>query len=227
MIAGMLSVMPYARAQQPVSGIGSISGSVTGEDGSRVTTGVIIAHLVSGSRNPKNIAPARGQPISPTGAFQISPLLPGTYRICVQVPGTAWLNPCEWGLRPSTVTVSSTQLEAVVPVVLKKGALVPIRIDDASQLLTQHEGTTPGAHLLLGVINDMQALHLARLVSQDTNGRNHEILIPFGASLKLVATSAFFKLAGTTGLALKSSIPLFVAAGQQPLAITVVVTGRN
>ena len=56
---------------------------------------------------------------------------------------------------------------------------------------SQNEGKTPGAHLLLGMDNDAFAFRPATVVSQDANGRNHQIVIPFNSPVKLVVYSSF------------------------------------
>jgi len=162
------------------------------------------------------------------GTFQITGLRDGKYRLCAQVPGTAWLNPCQWALQPIAVALSDTQPTASVTIVMKKGAAVPIRVDDPGQLLSQHEGKTAGAHLLVGVGNDAFAFAPARVMSQDATGRNLEVVIPFNSTAKISVLSSFFRLADATGLPLPKTgvtIPILVPAGQRPPAITLRVTG--
>jgi hypothetical protein len=111
---------------------------------------------------------------------------------------------------------------------LKKGAAVPIRIDDPSQLLSQHEGKTPGAHLLLGVGNDAFAFRPVSILAQDANGRDHQIIVPFNLPVKLVVHSSFFQLSDATGIPLSrtgAAIPVLVPSGTQPTIIKLKVTG--
>jgi hypothetical protein len=44
--------------------------------------------------------------------------------------------------------------------IMKKGAAVPIRVEDPAKLLEQYEGKTPGAHLLLGVFSKARSFTL-------------------------------------------------------------------
>jgi hypothetical protein len=73
----------------------------------------------------------------------------GRYTLCARVQNSTWLNPCEWNFPTPTATVSRTNPVANVTITLKRGAVVPIRIDDVGQLLAKNEGKTPGAGLLL------------------------------------------------------------------------------
>jgi hypothetical protein len=163
------------------------------------------------------------------GSFRFDALYYGPYRLCAQVPGSAWLNPCEWGLRPETATLSIANQSPSVTIILKKGVAVPIRVDDPGRSLSQYEGKTPGAHLLLGVSNDALVFHPAQLTSEDSNGRNHQIVIPFDAPVKLVVSSFFFQLSDASGIPLPRTgsvaIPVTVPTGQQPVPIKLTVTG--
>jgi len=208
---------------------GSISGIVRGEDGTPIAGVSMSLHLAS----PPPTGKLRNFP-SPVksgadGSFSFGSLHAGPYRICAQAPGTVWLNPCEWGLQLPAAALSAAQKSATLAVTMKKGVALPIRVDDPSQLLSNHEGKTPGAHLLIGVASDAQVFHHATLVSTDSAGRNYEIVIPFGAPLKLVVNGGFFLLGDTLGQALTRTsstlISVNVPAGQQPSAIRLAVTG--
>jgi hypothetical protein len=112
---------------------------------------------------------------------------------------------------------------------MKRGAAVPIRVDDPAQLLSQHEGKTPGAHLLIGAGNDASVFLPAPITSKDVAGRNYQVVIPFNSPSKLVVRSAFFQLADAAGSPLSRAaatfIPLSVPSGQQPATIRLRVTG--
>jgi hypothetical protein len=110
---------------------------------------------------------------------------------------------------------------------------VPIRIIDAGQLLAQNEGKTPGAGLLLGVSSPGLFFHRVPLASQDSSGRNYQIVVPFNTQLTLVLHSSFYHVNDANGIALSQAastkIPLFVATSQQvaPIKFTVSGTGRE
>lgn len=166
------------------------------------------------------------------GAFRFDSLPAGDYTFCAQVTNSAWLNPCEWRLPSPTVSLSNAQPNATVKIELKKGASVPIRIDDPGQRLSQYEGKTAGARLLLGVGSEDLVLHLAPVVSVDAGGRSHQIVIPFSTPLKFVLRSTFFRISDAAGRLLprdqSTIIPLAVAPGQElpPLRFTVTGTDR-
>jgi hypothetical protein len=112
--------------------------------------------------------------------------------------------------------------------VLKKGATVPIRVDDSAQLLSQNEGKAQGAHLLIGVNNAAFGFRQATFVSQDSEGRTYQVLIPFGVAANIVIFSSYFKLGSQAGVAYPKSfvnIPISVPVGQSPPTVEIRVTG--
>jgi hypothetical protein len=133
-------------------------------------------------------------------------------------------------MQPTIVTMSAAQPLSNVTIVLKKGAVVPVRVDDPGQLLTQHEGKMRGAHLLMGISNDASSFAPAVVVSKDPNGRDHQIIIPFNTAVKIVVYSSFFQLSDAAGMPLPKTavnIPVLVPRGQQPTTIKLSVIGGS
>jgi len=126
-------------------------------------------------------------------------------------------------------TVTPAQPVADASLVMKRGAAMPIRVEDAGQLVSKHKGKTPGALLTNGVSNDAYAFQAARLVSRDSNGQNLEVIVPFNSPRRIVVRSAYFQLADAAGAALSSArasvIPVLALAGQKPVEIRLKVTG--
>jgi hypothetical protein len=72
------------------------------------------------------------------------------------------------GSQNTTVSLIAGAPIPNVSLVLKKGVIVPIRVDDPAQLLAQNEGKTPGAQLLLGVADSAIAWLELRLPAVDS-----------------------------------------------------------
>jgi hypothetical protein len=207
---------------------GAITGALAGDDGTALIGAHVTLHLLPpyppGRLRQTDWAAVSGA----EGSFRFVGLSEGRYQLCAQVLQSTWLNPCEWGLRPPTVSLSSAQPTAGVTMVLAKGAAVPIRIEDPGQLLSQNEGKTPGAHLLLGVPNDALVFCPASVVSRDATGRNHQIVVPFDSTVKLVVYSSFFRLSDAVGIPLPRTavhIPVLVPRGRPPTPVALKVTG--
>ncbi len=220
---------PALAQQGPLHFGGTIAGSVRGDDGTMIAGAYLSLQLEPPYVKSRHLETEWTLQSGSDGSFQFTGLNDGTYRICGYVPHGTWLNPCAWGLQPPTVTLSGAQPTATITLTLKEGAVVPIRINDPSQLLTQYEGKSPGADLLIGVVSDSGIFTPALIVSQDTGGRNQQVVIPFGVAAGLRVFSAQFQLS-SGGVPLPNAtttIPVTVPSGQQPPTITLQVTGRS
>ncbi len=220
---------PSQQGQRLISGV--ISGTIEGDDGTAIVGGSVGLQLVSPSPAARLRQTAWSAVSGAGGSFRFDQLMEGEYRICAQAPKTTWLNPCEWGLQPPVVSLSSSRSSASVAMVLNKGAAVPIRVDDPGQLLVQNEGRTAGAHILLGVGNDAFAFRPAPVISHDATGRTHQVVVPTGTPVKLVVFSSFFRMTDAAGTPLPAAraaaIPITLQPGQQPPPIRLIVTGGN
>jgi len=223
---GVLVFTPPQWAQSAFSG--AVSGRVQGEDGSVISTGIVTLQHQDTGPNVKVPWTSKTQAIGPGGSFLFDRLGAGLYRLCVQVPNSTWLGTCDWGRNPPAATLSRQQPSANLLVRMKKGVAVPVRVDDPGQLLVQHEGKTPGAHLLIGIGNDAGMFLPAVTTSRDAGGRNQQIVIPYDSPVKVVVNSGFFRLADQNGNAIAKTgtgIPVLVPAGSLPTALLVKVTG--
>lgn len=206
----------------------AISGTLKGEDGTSVVAGsVFLTRTVPAAGRVRQTEWSMKS--GTKGEFRFDGLPSGQYTLCAQVPASLWLNPCEWGLKPPVVSISSQRGSVDVTMVLKKGAVVPIRIDDPGRWLSQNEWKTKGAHLLVGVSNDNHVFLPASVTANDFTGRNYQLVIPFDAQARLVVSSAFFQLNDESGRQLArtaaTSIPITVPTGQKPTTIRLTVTG--
>jgi hypothetical protein len=227
----LLPCMGQAPQPQPISATvgGTISGTLTGDDGT-LLGGAVVGLTVVPPYPAGRLRQTEWTTISGAdGSFQFGQLATGNYRVCPQAPGTAWLNPCEWGPQPpAALSLTSGQPSANVAIVVNTGAVVPIRLSDPSGFLSQYEGTVPAAQLLIGVSNNASFFLTAPIISTDATGRNLQIVIPFGVTVNLSVCSSFFQLSNSSGIALtktSASIPITVQPGQQPSLLTLVVTG--
>jgi len=229
-LPAILSAGCLALEGQPITG--SISGKLAGEDGSAITGAEIRLHLVpsAGSKVPQ---PQTDWIVTTVtgGAFQASELPEGTYTLCPRAPNTTWLSPCEWNLPTPIGTISRSNPNATVPITLKRGVSVPVRVDDPAQLMATNEGKTPGAGLFLCVRGPGLFFRRVPLVSTDSGGRNYQIVVPFDTGLTLMVHPSFYRLAAANNVALSQSastqIPLLFSAGQQASPIKFTISGAG
>lgn len=224
-------VMPCL-AQQPLADDGVVAGTVTGEDGSLISGAYVTLHLAFKPRPAahQRIRTQWGISTGPGGSFRFTGLPDGSYRLCVQAPRTTWLDPCEWGFPAPTVSLTRTERSRTLAISLKKGAEVPIQVDDPSQLLSQNLGKTAGAHLLIGIRTAAATFRPAAVSLQELNGRTLRVVIPFDRPVKMEVASSFFKLADSGGAPFSKAgvaIPVSVPTGQKAATVRLSVTGRR
>jgi hypothetical protein len=189
-------------ASQTTAPSGTIDGVLQGDDESLLSYGSVSLLLLPPYQESRSLKNQWTTSTSAFGEFQCTGLQEGTYQLCHQAGSSTWLSSCEWA-KPSVVTLSSALPNANVTTVLKKGVALPIRVSDPGQFLSQNEGKTPGAHLLLGVANAALGFRQASIVSQDSGGR----------TAGLVYTKSTL------------SIPTLVPAGQVPPPVGFQITG--
>jgi len=163
------------------------------------------------------------------GGFQFAGLPEGTYTLCPRMPNSTWLNPCEWNFPTPNATISRANPNTSVSVIVKKGAVLPVRINDPGGLLPQNEGKIAGAGLLLGVAWPGFLFRNVPFLAQDSGGRNYQIVVPFNTPLTLVLHSTLYNVKDVNGAALSQTkstkIPLLLAAGQQVSPIKFTISG--
>ena len=211
---------------------GMITGTVSGDDGSPVVRAYVTLHLsFTGSQSVRRSFQTQwGIYSGPGGSFRFTGLRNGTYRLCVQAPGTAWLDPCEWGLPIPSVVLAGAERSPTIAISLRKGVEVPIRIDDPGQFLVRNEDSVPGAHLLVGVRTQASTFRPATLVSQDGTGRTLRVVIPFEKPAQVAVASSFFSMADGNGAPFSRpgiGIPVSVPAGQKAAILRLSVTGAR
>jgi Carboxypeptidase regulatory-like domain len=219
----LLALARIATAQIP-DPAGQVFGIVTNSDGKPVPYAIVTVHALGDAKS----APfQRSAPAAANGRFAIAGIPAGTYQLCAQLSGTEWLNPCEWSGKPVTVTLRDRGVASDLNLVMTKGYILPIRVNDGIQILSQLDAKVPGAHLLIGVGGPGTPFKPAALQSRDATGRVYAVAVPFGQPLRVSVFSTYFQLADDMGapvLANALTRAIQVAATETK-SVTVQVTG--
>jgi hypothetical protein len=210
------------QANQPAIVSGAITGTVKGAHGAMILSGTVTASRVPDSAKLNGARALGTATIAQDGSFRLPALAQGTYRICIQIPNSTWIDPCEWEpVASPAALLSGTQPSAPVNVVLKKGVLVTVRVSDPTGLLSLRQ--SPG--LLIGVRNDFSGFRRAALISQSSGDRTYQVLIPFDRSINISVTSPSIRLNDATGkLFTQASNPISVRVSSGQPAPTVTLT---
>jgi hypothetical protein len=212
---------------------GSIQGTVVGDDGKPITGARVYAAIKSSSQRlkaPPTIATKAGDAVNaaPEGSFTISNLQPGPYILCAQTVVSSWLDPCQWATIVPLVTLSSGQKLTTQKVVMAKGAVIQIRINDPSKLLDANGAIAQDVEVLALASN--KAYYHARVASKDANGRNHELTVPCDAVHTVIVRSQKFILVDSKGASAQANghtQPVQAANGKATPPIIFTVTGKS
>ena len=190
------SALP-AVAQQ---GTGSISGVVQAPGGTAVA-GAVLSYGQLAPPRPNApaamIAPVALVVSAFNGSFSIQNLNAGMYLVCVSVKNGAYLDPCHWSSSAPTFTLTAGMAISKAVITLAKGQHVQVTVNDPQQYFA-NEGSTPGAHLLLGVRAVSGAFQSAVLASSGASGRNYTVTIPFDAPTSFFIYPGDYQLIDST-----------------------------
>lgn len=191
---------------------GAIHGSVVTEEGVPLPGAVILYSRVTRLLKVGNYyRPAPGETVmrrtvasAADGAFNVSNLPVGEYLLCAEVPSEPYLDPCKWA---SAQKVTVTARSVVRPtVMLKKGVLLKVRINDPAGLLPRaKEDLLSPLNLIIGVVFREGAFLRAVNTAADGTGREYEISVPTDTPLKLWVFSRHVALRDAKGAAVDNS----------------------
>src|SRR5262245_16699612 len=103
----LICACPCIAQQTPLTF--AVTGNLLGDDGTGIVGGYLSLQRLT--LHPA-VKPAQSEWTAVSGAggaFRFDGPTEGKYRLCAQVPTSAWLNPCEWGLQPPMVSLPSAQ----------------------------------------------------------------------------------------------------------------------
>jgi hypothetical protein len=206
---------PYAFSQ--TSSAGSISGTVTGDDGKPV------AAVITASRTGPPLARGRAEATS-KGAFTITNLPAGTYMICAQVSGGGYLDPCAWSPDPPKIQIGAGQVVTGYRLVVKKGAVLQVRLNDTSKVLDLTAAPrTTAPHVLLGVFTTRRVFEPLHVTSKTANGRDYEGAIPVETPVSLYITGRKVRITNESGAEIGpagSTVTVKRSSGGKPEVVT-------
>jgi hypothetical protein len=179
---------------------GQINGSIQSETHaplSKVTVSALIRPDAKNS-DPKPFSTAATT--AADGTFTPTGLPAGTFVICAQLPGSDFLNPCQWSSASPKAVVNGGQTVNLPVIQLRKGAHFHVRLNDDDGALTTNHAKTPGADLLIGIWSPSGQFVGLPGLTKDASGWELDLAVPYDTPLPFHLNSKFFSLAAEGGL---------------------------
>jgi hypothetical protein len=180
--------------------MGSIQGTIVdGQTRKPVPSSLVIA-VHSGapafSRNTRSGA---------DGTFQIPGLVTGAYSLCIQAPGDAYLDPCQWNGSPVTVNLNSGQTVTGVSVSLTPASILHVEVKDAQNLLSQKTKDGRSPNLTVGVWGPRGIYYPVHGAVKASGTAGYQLAVPRDMALNFHLASRDLKLGDDAGVALAAN----------------------
>jgi hypothetical protein len=213
---------------------GTVQGSVTDDSGGMVEGAhVLISYAAPANAPHSSSGPTITGPIAArvqsdlSGQFNATALPPGQYVACAEASTLGLLNPCSWSTSAPTFAVNAGQATTGVKIVMLKGAVLAVHVNDPRALLKTVTGSVD-FDLEIHVVTSNGAHYGAPIQAQTSSGRDYAIAIPFGAGVAVRVLSAHFTVTDQSGNAVASAgAGVTVPAGAAPQQIFYTVTGQK
>src|SRR5581483_2362320 len=153
---------PLFAFQPSTPATGAVQGSVTDGTGKKPVFGALVTVTRSGLPPFRQTVSTGGD-----GGFQVSGLAAGTYSVCVQVPYSSYLDPCEWATTPPQFTINGAQKVNGLGISLITGSILRVRINDPSQFLKQKTSDGRNPLLILGIWGGRGVFRPLRMAAKD------------------------------------------------------------
>jgi hypothetical protein len=212
---------------------GGLKGSVVDDSGHPVAGARVLVSYASSIKTPIAAPPVITGPLAAAvsadvnGSFQVDTLPPGQYIACAETLTLGYLDPCHWSTSAPAFTVSAGQTTSGVKIIMAKGSVLRVHVDDPQQLLKPVVGSVD-LDFEVHVVTSKGVHYSAPIQSSTAVGRDHVITISFDSPVSLRVLSAHFTVNDQSGKSLASAeTSVSVPTGATPAAIVFTVTGRK
>jgi hypothetical protein len=174
-LGGLRPAPAQSLSLKPTGSTGTFMGAVTNDKGKPVVGALVSAVRMLPGAGRRIFSSATDQ----AGKYQISGAPPSFYQLCVNVAGTALLDPCHWSAKPPTWNLVGGQV-AIVDIPLVAGSWLHVRVDDPSQKAAAIQQSAKGPPFVVGARAMSGAFLSMTEASKDSSGRNFRIAVPRG-----------------------------------------------
>lgn len=172
----------------------SLAGTLVDQYGVAIHGAVVTISRAGGTRLAQPFLP-RTTISDSYGVFTFSKIPSGVYRICPAMPGSAYLNPCEWFDDSPTTVLKVSQVTVGLRVVMTTGCLLSVRIDDPASALAPSSQGQPTNSVSVMVLSP-RGMHPPHVSGAVGSGQNFLWSVPAGLALQLSVSSPTLNVVG-------------------------------
>ena len=177
---------------QPANG--SIQGVILDDAGSPLRGAFVTAYRIQ----PIPSVSAQDSSSS-SGSFNVQRLPAGTYRLCAQVAGGALLDPCQWSLKQTEVTLATGQISRNNTLQLRRGSRLWVRLNDPNRTLQTPNTRGVPPRVVMGVWSPASPFYPLRRVQTDSLGEDYEVTIPFDSPVRFSIVKSEVRMTDEAG----------------------------
>ena len=212
---------------------GSLTGSVVDDSGRGIAGARVLVSYASSIMPPFVAPPVVTGPLAAMvnsdvkGGFRVDDLAPGRYIACAEAPASGVLDPCHWSTSAPNFTVSAGQTLSAGNIVMTQGTVLKVHIVDPQGLLKKVTGAID-FDFDIHVVTAKGIHHSVPIQSNNGQGRDHAITIPFDTALNLRVLSPHLAVSDQLGKSFEApGVAVKVPKGAAPLVIGLTVTGKK
>jgi len=210
-----------------------ITGTVVDDAGRAIAGARVLINHGPSVKPPVAAPPVITGPLAATvvgdasGSFRADNLPPGQYIACAQATAPGFLDPCHWSATAPSFALSAGQTISGIKIVMPRGAVLRIHVDDPQQLLKPASGPVD-LDFAIHIVTSKGLHYSAPVQSSTPGGRDHAITIPFDTPVSLRAMSARLVVNDRSGKALApAGTTVNVPSGTTSAAIGFTISGKK
>jgi hypothetical protein len=210
-----------------------ITGAVVDDTGHAVAGARILINYGPSVKPPVAAPPVITGPLAATvvadasGSFRADYLPPGQYIACAQATAPGFLDPCHRSASAPGFALGAGQTISGIKIVMPRGAVLRIHVDDPQQLLKPVSGAVD-LDFAIHIVTAKGLHYSAAIQSSTPAGRDHAITIPFDTPVSLRAMSPRLAVNDRSGNALApTGTTVNVPSGTTPAVVGFTISGKK
>jgi hypothetical protein len=162
------------------------------------------------------------------GNFTATDLAAGNYVVCAQTTTPGLLDPCHWAASaPSFTLTDDGQTVSGLKIVMAKGAVLRVHLDDPDALLNKSVAGPVDFDCAVHVVTSKGLHHIAAIQANNATGRDHAITVPYGTPVTVKIMAAHLIIADKSGRSIPSPGASIIAAPGAETTMSYTITGKK